>query len=77
MWNARRLIDGAKILGLPVIGSEQYPKGLGPTVAELAERLGRTNRLSLPRAVSGMALLALSVLLMWTQTVNPFLYFQF
>jgi alginate O-acetyltransferase complex protein AlgI len=36
-----------------------------------------TNRLSLPRAVSGMALLALSVLLMWTQTVNPFLYFQF
>ena len=40
MWNIRRLIDGAKILGLPVLGSEQYPKGLGPTVAELAERLG-------------------------------------
>jgi len=36
-----------------------------------------TNRLSVPRAASGMALLALSVLLMWTQTVNPFLYFQF
>ncbi len=40
VWNARRLIDGAKILGLPVVGSEQYPQGLGPTVAELAERLG-------------------------------------
>jgi nicotinamidase-related amidase len=40
VWNVRRLIDGAKILGLPVIGTEQYPKGLGPTVAELAERLG-------------------------------------
>jgi alginate O-acetyltransferase complex protein AlgI len=36
-----------------------------------------TNRLSMGRAVGGMALLALSVLLMWTQTVNPFLYFQF
>ena len=40
VWNVRRLIDGAKILGLPVAATEQYPKGLGPTVAELAERLG-------------------------------------
>ena len=40
VWNVRRLLDGAKILGLPVVGSEQYPQGLGPTVAELAERLG-------------------------------------
>jgi nicotinamidase-related amidase len=42
IWNVRRLIDGAKILGLPVVGTEQYPKGLGPTVNELAERLGPT-----------------------------------
>ena len=27
---------GARILGLPVAATEQYPKGLGPTVAELA-----------------------------------------
>jgi nicotinamidase-related amidase len=40
VWNVRRLIDGAKILGLPVVATEQYPKGLGATVAELAERLG-------------------------------------
>jgi nicotinamidase-related amidase len=40
VWNVRRLIDAAKTLGLPVIGTEQYPKGLGPTVPELAERLG-------------------------------------
>ena len=40
VWNVRRLIDGAKILGLPVVGTEQYPKGLGATVGELAERLG-------------------------------------
>jgi nicotinamidase-related amidase len=40
VWNIRRLIDAAKVLGLPVVGTEQYPKGLGPTTAELAERLG-------------------------------------
>jgi nicotinamidase-related amidase len=40
VWNVRRLLDGAKILGLPVVGTEQYPQGLGPTVPELAERLG-------------------------------------
>ena len=39
VFNVRRLIDGAKILGLPVMATEQYPKGLGPTVAELAGRL--------------------------------------
>ncbi len=40
VWNVRRLIDAAKTLGLPVVATEQYPKGLGPTVAELAQRLG-------------------------------------
>jgi nicotinamidase-related amidase len=39
VWNVRRLIDGAGVLGLPVAASEQYPQGLGPTVAELASRL--------------------------------------
>lgn len=40
VWNIGRLIDGAKILGVPVLGTEQYPKGLGPTVSELATRTG-------------------------------------
>jgi nicotinamidase-related amidase len=40
VWNIRRLVDAARILGLPVLGTEQYPRGLGPTVAELADRLG-------------------------------------
>lgn len=40
VWNIRRLIDGAKVLGMPALGTEQYPKGLGHTVAELAERIG-------------------------------------
>ncbi|MEX0714341.1 MAG: hydrolase [Pirellulales bacterium] len=40
IWNIRRLIDGAAVLGVAVAGTEQYPKGLGPTAPELAERLG-------------------------------------
>ena len=39
IWNVRRLIDGARLLGLPVVASEQYPQGLGPTVPELASLL--------------------------------------
>ena len=40
VWNIRRLLDGAKLLGLPAAATEQYPQGLGPTAPELAERLG-------------------------------------
>jgi nicotinamidase-related amidase len=39
VWNIRRLIDGATLLGLPRLATEQYPQGLGPTVPELAKRL--------------------------------------
>jgi nicotinamidase-related amidase len=38
-WNIRRLLDGAKILGLRTACTEQYPEKLGPTPPELAERL--------------------------------------
>ena len=30
--NASFLVNAAKVLGVPVIATEQYPKGLGPTV---------------------------------------------
>ena len=37
--NIAFLIDGAQLLQMPVTATEQYPKGLGPTTAELARRL--------------------------------------
>lgn len=37
--NMERLIGGARELSIPVLATEQYPKGLGPTVAPLAEAL--------------------------------------
>jgi nicotinamidase-related amidase len=37
--NALVLLEAARLLGVPVIASEQYPKGLGATVALLADKL--------------------------------------
>jgi nicotinamidase-related amidase len=34
-----QLVEGAKILGLPVLATEQYPKGLGPTHPDLISLL--------------------------------------
>lgn len=34
-----RLIAGAKVLGLPIVWTEQYPKGLGPTITSVRESL--------------------------------------
>lgn len=42
--NVERLIRGAAILGVPVIVTEQYTKGLGPTIAPLREALGEAYR---------------------------------
>ncbi|XP_077431094.1 isochorismatase domain-containing protein 2 isoform X1 [Vanacampus margaritifer] len=33
--NAARLLQAGRVLGIPAIVTEQYPKGLGPTVPEL------------------------------------------
>jgi nicotinamidase-related amidase len=38
--NAVRLVRLARLLGVPVLVTEQYPRGLGPTVAPLREHLG-------------------------------------
>ena len=40
----RALLEGAKALGLPVVVTEQYPKGLGPTMAEVTQALPEGTR---------------------------------
>jgi len=40
IWNIRRLLDAAQILGVRHLATEQYPQGLGGTMADLAARLG-------------------------------------
>jgi nicotinamidase-related amidase len=35
--NAVKLIKGASVLEIPIILTEQYPKGLGPTIPEIKE----------------------------------------
>ncbi len=37
--NAVKLIEGAKILDIPILWAEQNPKGLGPTVSEIKDIL--------------------------------------
>ncbi len=37
--NIAFLIDGARLVEVPVTATEQYPRGLGPTVPALAQRL--------------------------------------
>ena len=39
IWNIRRLLDAAQILGVRHLATEQYPQGLGPTDPQLAELL--------------------------------------
>jgi len=36
-WNVRRLVEGARVLSLPVLATEQYPQGLGPTCGGILE----------------------------------------
>jgi nicotinamidase-related amidase len=37
--NVATLVEGAKALGVPTVITEQYPRGLGSTVPEVAEHL--------------------------------------
>ncbi len=41
--NVHRLLATAEILSVAVVATEQYPKGLGPTVASLSESIVRAN----------------------------------
>lgn len=37
--NLQKLIKGIQVLGVPIIVTEQYPQGLGPTVPEISQLL--------------------------------------
>lgn len=41
VWNIRRLLDAATVLGVPRAATEQYPEKLGPTPPELLKRLDK------------------------------------
>ena len=38
----RKLLDGARVFELPVLATEQYPKGIGPTVGVIRDALERS-----------------------------------
>ncbi len=42
--NCLNLIEAARVLGLPAVVSEQYPKGLGRTLPVVAEAVARLPR---------------------------------
>jgi nicotinamidase-related amidase len=43
--NAQKLIKGAQLLGVPIVVTEQNPRGLGPTQPELAQLLANVSAL--------------------------------
>jgi nicotinamidase-related amidase len=44
--NIIRLVKGAQVFELPILWTEQYPAGLGPTMPEIAELLSDQNPVS-------------------------------
>ncbi len=44
--NIRNTINGAQVLGIPILVTEQYPAGLGPTIPEVAGIFEKPNTIS-------------------------------
>ena len=43
--NVEKIIKGAQVLGIPMLLTEQNPKGLGPTVPEIADLVPNVRRI--------------------------------
>jgi nicotinamidase-related amidase len=64
--NVPILVEGLKVLGIPIFVTEQYVKGLGPTVEPIAASLGDIKRIEKvsfsccdePRLMEGIAVFA-------------------
>ncbi len=57
VWNIRRLLDAAELIGLPRAATEQYPEKLGPTPPELRQRLDEpASKLAFSGAACGQSL---------------------
>lgn len=57
VWNIRRLLEAAELLGMPRAATEQYPEKLGPTPPELLQRLTqRVSKLAFSAAACGTSL---------------------
>jgi nicotinamidase-related amidase len=57
VWNIRRLLDAAELLGVPRAATEQYPEKLGPTPPELRRRLDEpASKLAFSGAACGPSL---------------------
>ncbi|HZK02387.1 MAG TPA: hydrolase [Anaerovoracaceae bacterium] len=39
--NSIKLVKGSRILGLPILVTQQYTKGLGPTISEIHDAIGQ------------------------------------
>uniref|UniRef100_UPI00358FE0D2 isochorismatase domain-containing protein 1 isoform X6 n=1 Tax=Myxine glutinosa TaxID=7769 RepID=UPI00358FE0D2 len=69
---AQRLLRGAAVLGIPVVATEQYPKGLGSTVEELD--LGSA-RMVLPKTQFSMLLPDVLTLLQNSPNISSIVLF--
>lgn len=51
----KKTVQGCQLLGLPIVATEQYPQGLGPTETRLKEVLGPAQRFLSKTTFSAMA----------------------
>jgi len=79
MWGVAAVAPGSEVIGASLFAPYHLLMfALCAIVVWAAPQTWNfTQRLSLSKAGLCLTMLALSVMLMWTQAVNPFLYFQF